>query len=209
EDRTLYTELKKKVEAIEKQLPDQPQTWGFYAPATSPAKVDVLPMKGFYPLPYEPEQLAGARPYLLGGGDVHQRTAALDIGWPAVSGRTPPDAVAGTPRLALADWLTRPEQPLTARVWVNRLWQYHFGRGLVATPSDFGTRGDPPTHPELLDWLASELQRSGWSTKHLHRLIVYSSTYRQSSQASADSTQADPENKLWSHWSPRRLEAEP
>src|SRR5262249_46467729 len=80
EARTVYTELKKKAEAIEKQLPAQPQTWGFYAPATSPAKVDVLPMKGFYPLPYEPEQLAGARPYLLGGGDVHQRTAALDIG---------------------------------------------------------------------------------------------------------------------------------
>src|SRR5205085_10024428 len=82
-------------------------------------------------------------------------------------------------RLALAAWLTRPDHPLTARVLVNRVWQYHFGRGLVGTPNDFGLRGERPTHPELLDWLAQEFVAHGWSVKHLHRLLVLSSTYQQ------------------------------
>ena len=86
-------------------------------------------------------------------------------------------------RTALADWLLRPDHPLTARVMVNRLWQHHFGRGLVGTPSDFGTMGDEPSHPELLDWLATELVAQGWSLKAMHRLIVTSATYRQSSRA--------------------------
>ena len=86
-------------------------------------------------------------------------------------------------RSALADWLARPDHPLTARVIVNRLWQQHFGRGLVATPSDFGTMGEEPSHPELLDWLATELVAEGWSLKAMHRLIVTSATYRQSSVA--------------------------
>ena len=85
-------------------------------------------------------------------------------------------------RKALADWLTRPDHPLTARVMVNRLWQQHFGRGLVGTSSDFGTMGDEPSHPELLDWLATELVARGWSLKAMHRLIVTSATYRQSSR---------------------------
>jgi hypothetical protein len=83
-------------------------------------------------------------------------------------------------RIALADWLASPQNPLTARVMVNRIWQGHFGAGLVQTPSDFGNNGIKPTHPELLDWLAGEFIRSGWSVKHLHRLIVLSATYRQS-----------------------------
>ncbi len=86
-------------------------------------------------------------------------------------------------RTALADWLLRPDHPLTARVIVNRLWQHHFGRGLVGTPSDFGTMGDEPTHPELLDWLATELIARGWSLKSMHRLIVTSAAYRQTSRA--------------------------
>ena len=85
------------------------------------------------------------------------------------------------PAPALARWLTRPDNPLTARVIVNRLWQHHFGRGIVATPSDFGVRGEAPTHPELLDWLATELVAQGWRLKPLHRLMVTSATYRQSS----------------------------
>jgi len=98
--------------------------------------------------------------------------------------------------------------PLAARVWVNRLWQHHFGKGLVATPSDFGTRGARPTHPELLDWLAGEFLRSGGSTRHIHRLIVTSRTYRQSSASHAGNARLDPDNTLWWRWSPRRLEAE-
>ena len=144
EDRPLYTELKKKLAALEKSMLDRPQTFGFYSPSTAAATVDVLPMKGFYPLPYEPAQLAQARPHLLSGGDVHRRGAAVDAGWPALFGPTPTKAIEKAPRLALADWLTSPHHPLTARVWVNRLWQYHFGRGLVATPSDFGVKGSPP-----------------------------------------------------------------
>lgn len=92
-----------------------------------------------------------------------------------------PSTTAGSGRRELAEWLTRPENPLTARVMVNRIWQYHFGRGLVTTPNDFGTRGQPPTHPELLDHLATEFVRSGWSIKAMHRLMVLSATYQQSS----------------------------
>ncbi len=108
-------------------------------------------------------------------------------------------------RLALAEWLTSADNPLTARVIVNRLWQHHFGEGLSRTPSDFGTIGDEPDHPELLDWLATELIRSGWSLKHLHRLIVTSATYR---QASCTSDPADPDNRFLAHMNRRRLEGE-
>jgi hypothetical protein len=97
---------------------------------------------------------------------------------------------------------------LLARVIVNRLWQHHLGRGLVATPSDFGTRGEPPTHPELLDWLATELIRSGWSLKHVHRLILTSATYRQSSALDPARAAADPDNRLCWRRPARRLEAE-
>ena len=82
-------------------------------------------------------------------------------------------------RLALAEWLTRPEHPLTARVMVNRIWQHHFGRGLVATANDYGRLGEKPSHPELLDWLAARFVRDGWSVKAMHRLILSSATYRQ------------------------------
>jgi hypothetical protein len=107
-------------------------------------------------------------------------------------------------RLELARWITDPRNPLTARVMVNRMWGWHFGRGIVATPSDFGTRGEPPTHPELLDWLAATFMEQGWSVKQLNRLIVTSSTYRMASAGGAD----DSENKWLSHFPPRRLEAE-
>ncbi len=103
-------------------------------------------------------------------------------------------------RRDLAKWLTSPDNPLTARVIVNRLWQQHFGRGLVATPNDFGTRGDRPTHPELLDYLARELVEHGWSLKHLHRLMVTPAAYRQ-----ASGPQPDP---LVGWQARRRLDAE-
>lgn len=118
-------------------------------------------------------------------------------------------------RTALAAWLTDPRNPLTARVMVNRLWQYHFGRGLVATSNDFGRLGEMPSHPELLDWLAAEFIRSGWSVKHMHRLIMTSATYRQSSgqkgaggKQSANAATADPDNRLWGRMTARRLTAE-
>jgi hypothetical protein len=98
--------------------------------------------------------------------------------------------------------------PLTARVWVNRIWQWHFGRGLVVTSSDFGTQGTTPSHGALLDFLASELMDSGWSTHHIHRLILNSSTYRQSNRFSKDNAAIDPENRMLWRWTPRRLDAE-
>ncbi len=105
-----------------------------------------------------------------------------------------PNRVKSTDRRALADWIASPDNPLTARVMVNRIWQHHFGRGLVATPSDFGVHGAPPTHPELLDWLASEFIASGWSVKHMHRIILMSETYQQaggSGQFSARGAQSE------------------
>jgi hypothetical protein len=111
-------------------------------------------------------------------------------------------------RRALARWLTDPRQPLTPRVIVNRLWQQHFGRGIVATPSDFGFNGARPSHPALLDWLAAELVESGWRLKHLQRLIVSSAAYRRSSQLVPAASARDAENQWLWRMPPRRLEAE-
>jgi hypothetical protein len=102
----------------------------------------------------------------------------------------------GSGRLKLAEWITRPTNPLTARVFVNRVWAWHFGRGLIATPSDFGTRGEPPSHPELLDHLATYFVRSGWSVKALHRLLLRSRVYQLAADDNARNFQADPNNRL-------------
>jgi hypothetical protein len=110
--------------------------------------------------------------------------------------------------MALARWIARADNPLTARVIVNRIWHYHFGRGIVDTPSDFGHHGAVPSHPELLDWLATELVQSGWSQKHIHRLILTSSTYRQSASPRPDALKADAAARLLWRFPPRRLEAE-
>ena len=121
-------------------------------------------------------------------------------------------------RTTFAKWVASAQNPLTARVMANRIWQYHFGRGLVETPSNFGLNGMPPTHPALLDWLASEFVHGDWSVKHLHRRILHSATYQQSSQTTpqgtnppsmlADPLTLDPENRLLWHFPKRRLEAE-
>lgn len=114
----------------------------------------------------------------------------------------------GSGRLDLAEAIVSPDNPLTARVIVNRIWSYHFGRGLVPTPSDFGLRADEPSHPELLDWLASDFMENGWSIKHLHRLIMSSAVYQQSSHSVAENFPRDPENRLLWRFNRRRMEFE-
>ena len=111
-------------------------------------------------------------------------------------------------RLALARWIGSPDNMLAARVIVNRVWQHHFGRGIVRTPNNFGQLGEPPTHRELLDWLAAELIRSGWKLKPLHRLIMLSSAYQMSSRSDPRALQADPRNDLFWRFDMRRLSAE-
>ena len=111
-------------------------------------------------------------------------------------------------RSALAKWLTQPNHPLTTRVIVNRVWQYHFGRGIVATASDYGRLGEKPTHPESLDYLARDFVKNGWSIKKLHRLILTSNAYRMSSRPDPSALARDPENDLFWRFNPRRLSAE-
>ncbi len=153
--------------------------------------------------------------HLLDGGNWRRPLEVIDPGFPEfLTSEAPtaidlpaPEATTGR-RSQLADWLTRPDHPLTSRVIVNRLWQHHFGQGIVATPNDFGLQGSPPTHPELLDWLAAELVENGWSLKHLHRLMVTSATYCQSSlidrnnPAIGKASEVDSSNKLL--WRARR-----
>ncbi len=114
----------------------------------------------------------------------------------------------GSGRLELAKWLADGRNPLTARVMVNRIWQYHFGRGIVGTPNNFGKLGTPPSHPELLDYLAAQFVKTGWSIKKMHRLIMNTRTYQQSSRPGAESIERDPDNKLLGRAPRRRLEAE-
>ncbi len=137
-----------------------------------------------------PEEVNAGLLSALGGGDIPEPSIA---------------ATTTMRRKALAEWIASPSNPLTARVIVNRIWQYHFGKGLVSTPSDFGVRGAAPSHPELLDWLATEFIANGWSMKKLHRQILLSSVYRQSTTPSAEAQKHDPENKLLSHMNRRRL----
>jgi hypothetical protein len=111
-------------------------------------------------------------------------------------------------RAMLARWLTSPDNPLTARVLVNRVWGWHFGQALVRTPNDFGAQGEPPTHPELLDWLARDFRDHGWSLKRLHRLILLSQTYRMRSVGEGRGLAVDPEDRLLWHFPRRRLECE-
>ncbi len=120
----------------------------------------------------------------------------------------PEGATSSGRRLVLARWLASADHPLTARVMANRLWQYHFGRGIVTSPNNFGLQGDAPTHPELLDWLASQLVAGGWRLKPLHKLIMMSSTYRMSSQGAPQGLARDPTNRLFWRFNMRRLSAE-
>jgi hypothetical protein len=155
--------------------------------------------------------------YIYKRGDFQNPARQVGPGVPSVltDGKTPfvvtppwPDAHKTGARLALARWLVRPDNPLTARVWVNRLWQHHFGSGIVATTDNLGRSGARPTHPELLDWLALQHVERGWTSKAIHRLIMTSSTYRQSSRVTAKAEKLDRGNVLLSRMRLTRLDAE-
>ncbi|HEV8059859.1 MAG TPA: DUF1549 and DUF1553 domain-containing protein [Gemmataceae bacterium] len=149
-----------------------------------------------------------AKTYLLVRGDLSNRGEEVRSGYPvALTSNERAGASAGS-RTDLAAWLTRPGNPLTARVLVNRLWQHHFGRGLVATSNDFGIRGQAPTHPELLDWLACEFVARGWSIKQMHRLLLTSSVYQQGTVATVATREQDPDNRLWTRMQRNRVEGE-
>jgi hypothetical protein len=183
-------------------------------------------------LPIPPSQAwavaddGSAKPtHILRRGELEKKGAVVVSGFPRIFnvaiGSSGSDTLenkspsaAKLTRKDLAAWLASPDHPLTARVFVNRLWQHHFGKGIVRTPNDFGTRGERPTHPELLDWLATEFVSSGWKVKHMHKLMVLSTTYRQSSrnsdlkEAARDAQEVDPENRLVWRMNRRRLEGE-
>lgn len=226
--RSRYEELARELKALLASKPIPPRTMGLAVEGMPPAT------------------------HVLERGELHNRGPEVQPGYPSIlaasaSARTAASMGATGRRLTLAHWITRPDHPLTARVMVNRVWQHHFGRGIVPTPSDFGVRGVSPTHPELLDYLAvafateaggagSRLgsaagpqyairhatyaspvtrQRSsdpgrglGWSVKALHRLILTSNAYKQSSRPSPGALKADPENELFSRMNRLRLEAE-
>jgi hypothetical protein len=148
-------------------------------------------------------------------GNPHVRGKEVSPGFPEVLGFPtptipPPKAGAKTSgrRTVLAKWLTDPANPLPARAFVNRIWQYHFGRGIVPSPNDFGKLGEPVTHPELLDWLASELVSGGWTTKRMHKLIMLSSAYQMASTNSEANAKIDVGNSLYWRFPMRRLGAE-
>ncbi len=148
-------------------------------------------------------------------GSAHAEGDVVEPGFPAIWGGEdavipPPAEGAATSgrRLALAEWMTRPDNPRTARVMVNRIWQHHFGRGLSPTPNDFGYLGMAPTHPELLDWLATEFVAKGWSVKAMHRLLLNSKTYRLSIAHDEKDAASDPANDFFWRFNPRRLTAE-
>ncbi len=155
--------------------------------------------------------------YIQRRGDPNSFGRLVGPGAPSclTDGKTPlavtqpwPGAHQSGRRLAFAKWLIQPDHPLTSRVMVNRIWKHHFGRGIVKTLGNFGKVGAQPTHPELLDWLATEFVQQGWSIKSMHRLMMTSSTYRQSSAVTPAIEKADPENKLLSRMPMKRMEAE-
>jgi hypothetical protein len=172
---------------------------------------------------YEP---GGAAPEsrLMVRGDFRRPGPLIEPAFPRIANPWNEPPVASEPsaktsgrRSALARWITRPDHPLTTRVVANWLWQHHFGEGLSRMPSDFGVMGDEPIHLALLDWLAGEMSRQGWSLKRMHKLLVTSATYRQASRPGSTeqelaawkrSREVDPGNRLWSRMNRRRLEGE-
>ena len=162
------------------------------------------------------EDISNLKPtHILTRGNPHARGEVVTPGFPSVLSppepviaEIPEGAASSGRRKVLADWVTSRDNPLTARVMANRIWQYHFGRGIVRTSSDFGFQGSPPTHPELLNWLAFRFMDEGWSMKSMHRLIMTSSTYQMSSRPRDEAFAKDPTNELFWRYNMRRLAAE-
>jgi hypothetical protein len=153
------------------------------------------------------ERAAPRKSHLLIAGDFTRPGEEVTPGTPGIL-PAPPAGTTAVDRLVLGRWLFADNNPLTARVTANRVWQAYFGRGLVETENDFGTQGTPPSHPELLDWLALEFKEHGWSLKHLHRAIVLSRTYRQDSAGRPELAAQDPDNRLLARQTRLRLDAE-
>ncbi len=153
--------------------------------------------------------------FILLRGNPHARGEKVTPGFPQVLQQASPVLPTAAPqarssgrRRVLADWLASPQNPLTARVIANRIWQHHFGRGIVRSPNDFGLQGTPPTHPLLLDWLASQLVDGGWRLKRIHKLIMLSATYQMSSRGNDQALRKDPQNDFFWRFDMRRLTAE-
>ena len=192
EYKTEAANLHKSIADAKKKLKAKPQIRALYEMGGDPSPAYLL-RRGEAQLIGEAVQ--PGPPSVLRAGLVPYHAEAP---WPGASGR----------RLALARWLTQPDHPLTARVMVNRLWAQHFGRGIVASLANFGKLGTPPSHPELLDWLATEFVARGWSLKAMHRLMLTSSAYRQGSRLTRELESADPDNVLLSRMPLRRMDAE-
>ncbi len=206
EDREKRAQLRARQHAIEAELPYPPsQAWAIVDDG-KPVTTHVL-KRGDLKRKIAVVEPAFVRVLLPAG----QKPAELRVLLAEVIGGLAQPNLPPT-RLNLAQWLTNPDHPLTARVFVNRLWQHHFGRGIVATPNDFGTRGSRPSHPELLDYLAAEFIAKGWKVKDMHRMMVLSNTYRQSSTnpkpGTSQAKSVDPDNKLLWRMNRRRLEGE-
>jgi Protein of unknown function (DUF1553)/Protein of unknown function (DUF1549) len=212
EERTKRGQLRAQQHALEAQMPPAPSTAWAVAdegkiPLTHVLRRGEVSRKG--------PTVDPAFPRVLASGDRRQGTGVKENtpALLAVSGTVGSLALLTEPRLTrtdLAKWITRPDHPLTARVFMNRVWQHHFGRGIVGTPNDFGIRGEAPTHPELLDYLATEFVANGWRLKPIHRLIVLSNAYRQVSKvpASKQANKVDPENHLLWRMNRRRIDGE-
>ncbi len=185
-DRNTLRELVKKVESFQAHSPA--------APVRAMAMADA-------PQPVQPHVFLRGNPGNLGPEVPRQ---FLEV----IAGPDRKPFTNGSGRLDLAKAISDPQNPLTARVFVNRVWAHHFGKGLVGTPSDFGVRSDPPTHPELLDYLADRFVKDGWSVKQLHRLILLSDTYRQRSDERPECAKVDPENRLVWKFNRQRLDLE-
>jgi hypothetical protein len=231
EDRAEADRLSQEVRKLEKQRPAPlPVAMGIrdgdYRLAPLGPGDDEAPGKGVKTdqeevnesyVPVHGKPYVPPKAYFLERGDYQSPGVEVQPGFLAVlpdlglpTSRRPADGRITTGRRrALADWIASPENPLTARVMVNRIWQHHFGRGLVTTASNFGKLGTRPSHPELLDWLATEFVRSGWSLKQMHRVIMNSESYQMASEyRSGERLAADPENTLLWHYPLRRLEGE-